>query len=776
MSNPSQTLSRTLLCALSLALISLPSLASAQVVISEVHAWTNVGNNPTDEFIELCNIGLSDEDVAGWAITDGSDLDIISSWESHPDGLPAPSGEALVVNSSVILAGQCALVLDPNYPEGDQPHAIAAGTTILTIGNSTNQAIGDGLDTGDVVVLYSAGGSAMANVVDTYGTPQLDDMWANIQDDSGNPDGIPFAESQPGYSSVRLDLGQADAESNWEVAAPSPGYRTIGGPTEVVTVAADGSGDFLTLSEANQMVRADTEILVESGTYSGGIEFREGVTLTGLGTPVIEGDLWFIDPSSNVQVTGFQLNGGIVIEGGVAAIKNNQFATTGTAIYFHNSSGSIEDNAISGGTVGIHLRQGSAPMVTENTITNPSEHGILLEVGSDPQVVQNVLSGVTGVGIECTNSPYLWMNTITGFEIGVRLGTGSSILEHNTIVGASQAGVFSSSNTDQEFGSIVGNTVAQSAGSGIVLDWTGGVVESNLVMGNQGPGIEVRGGFEFFTEPILVSHPSVAGNTVVDNAEQGIFVWGSLAEDPTQVAAPTLIGNIVMGNAGFGIEQTVTTPTIRYNNLYANISGGSDGEIDATNLSADPEFVNPDAGQFHLSNSSPCLDAVPAEEYVPWSMADAAGSERLRDFDGDGVAQMDMGAFENVAECPDADGDGYDAEDCAPEGEGDCDDSDSEIHPGATEVWYDGIDQDCDGNDEDQDGDGYEVDEDCDDTDPEVALDDCPDGDYDDSAGGAADAACDCSLAASAQPSSAVWLVALGLGFLGRRRRSLAGQ
>ncbi len=37
----------------------------------------------------------------------------------------------------------------------------------------------------------------------------------------------------------------------------------------------------------------------------------------------------------------------------------------------------------------------------------------------------------------------------------------------------------------------------------------------------------------------------------------------------------------------------------------------------------------------------------------------------------------------------------------------DCDDSDASRSPGATEVWYDGVDQNCDGNDSDQDGDGY---------------------------------------------------------------------
>ncbi|MFT6142283.1 MAG: hypothetical protein ACJAV2_000139, partial [Myxococcota bacterium] len=39
----------------------------------------------------------------------------------------------------------------------------------------------------------------------------------------------------------------------------------------------------------------------------------------------------------------------------------------------------------------------------------------------------------------------------------------------------------------------------------------------------------------------------------------------------------------------------------------------------------------------------------------------------------------------------------------------DCDDSDVSRSPGATEVWYDGVDQNCDGNDSDQDGDGFDA-------------------------------------------------------------------
>lgn len=56
----------------------------------------------------------------------------------------------------------------------------------------------------------------------------------------------------------------------------------------------------------------------------------------------------------------------------------------------------------------------------------------------------------------------------------------------------------------------------------------------------------------------------------------------------------------------------------------------------------------------------------------------------------------------------DDDGDGFAIDGGGDDTQIDCDDANADINPGADEIWYDGIDQNCDGkNDFDQDEDGY---------------------------------------------------------------------
>ncbi|MFH1465806.1 MAG: MopE-related protein [Pseudomonadota bacterium] len=123
-----------------------------------------------------------------------------------------------------------------------------------------------------------------------------------------------------------------------------------------------------------------------------------------------------------------------------------------------------------------------------------------------------------------------------------------------------------------------------------------------------------------------------------------------------------------------------------------------------------------------------CDDADPA--------VNPGQTEICNGVDDDCDGYVDNGADGASWWYPDGDGDGYGDENgksvqscSAPGGHvadgTDCDDDDDAINPGVEEVWYDGVDQDCAGDDDyDQDGDGYlGTDfggEDCDDTSDQV--------------------------------------------------------
>ena len=117
-----------------------------------------------------------------------------------------------------------------------------------------------------------------------------------------------------------------------------------------------------------------------------------------------------------------------------------------------------------------------------------------------------------------------------------------------------------------------------------------------------------------------------------------------------------------------------------------------------------------EAPEGHVGTGGDCNDGDPTIHPDAEEICDGLDNDCSGESD-DGIALLTWFA--------DSDGDGYgaigtSASFCdAPTGFGlgsdDCNDSDGAINPGATETWYDGVDQDCDGSsDYDQDGDGYD--------------------------------------------------------------------
>ncbi|MCK6503782.1 hypothetical protein L6R53_10350 [Myxococcota bacterium] len=137
---------------------------------------------------------------------------------------------------------------------------------------------------------------------------------------------------------------------------------------------------------------------------------------------------------------------------------------------------------------------------------------------------------------------------------------------------------------------------------------------------------------------------------------------------------------------------------------YRDDDGDSYGDPAESTLSCD-------LPSGYVSNDDDCDDGR--------SSVHPGATEVCNDLDDDCDGSVDEGAVSDGTWYADSDGDGYgDASDTSascdrPEGyvddDTDCDDRDEAVYPGASEVPYDGIDQDCDGDDlTDVDGDGFD--------------------------------------------------------------------
>ena len=156
---------------------------------------------------------------------------------------------------------------------------------------------------------------------------------------------------------------------------------------------------------------------------------------------------------------------------------------------------------------------------------------------------------------------------------------------------------------------------------------------------------------------------------------------------------------------------------------YTDSDGDAYGDANTGVMRCSPE---PD----EVPDGSDCDDTNSAIHPAAEEVCDGIDNNCDDNIDGDAIDAATWYA--------DADGDGFgDASSTtlsceAPTGTTadatDCDDTNPDIHPGAEETWYDGVDGDCDGgNDYDADGDGFDSDgyggTDCDDEEAGVNTD-----------------------------------------------------
>ena len=300
--------------------------------------------------------------------------------------------------------------------------------------------------------------------------------------------------------------------------------------------------------------------------------------------------------------------------------------------------------------------------------------------------------------------------TITGGNIGLGISGGGGILVkssspiiRNCVIAGNYAGEAGGAIafTGTASVGVIANTMIRNNLGGF---GTGGIscgisspwIINCLIFKNSGESV---GGINCGT-----GSPLILNSIVYGNACSYVYAMASGIAGGSGSAA--INNTIVWGNRDDVLQVSTGSDT---SVTYCNIDqDGFEAPNGDNNIRIDPLFVNSGADDFRVQAISPCIDAGLNWNVLP--PIDYEGNPRIVDGDGDGTPIVDIGAYEHQATfCSDVDADGYvvDSGGCTiPTGKqaGDCNDNSASVHPGATEVANNGIDEDCDGSDLDTKG------------------------------------------------------------------------
>ncbi len=354
-------------------------------------------------------------------------------------------------------------------------------------------------------------------------------------------------------------------------------------------------------------VDGDT-ILVSPGVYVESLNFQgKAITLIsefGPAMSVIEGTVNFDSGEGlNSVLQGFTVRngGGVSINRASPRIVGNRILEnskcSGAGVYILLASPIVQDNIISGNRTtcgggdggGIYIRGTASAQILGNVISN------------------NVVLAGHGGGISLwdAGTPTIRGNRIEGNQIG---GLG---------------------------GAAVGGGIYMAALSDALI------IE-NVIVGN----IADDAGGVYMAVPGSGQGPYLVNNTIAGNNGAQVGVAGFQAK--------ALLTNNAISGPGIGIAclagDNTAPPILRSNNAvsatgsaYSGLCAGALG-VDG-NISTDPQFVDAANGDYRLQAISNLVDA--GDNLAPGLLrTDAVGTPRIIDGNSDGIARIDMGAFE----------------------------------------------------------------------------------------------------------------------------------
>jgi Big-like domain-containing protein/parallel beta helix pectate lyase-like protein len=381
-----------------------------------------------------------------------------------------------------------------------------------------------------------------------------------------------------------------------------------------------------TIQSAIDVAAIGDTVQVFAGTYPENINFRgKAITVTSNLGPLVT----FIDGRNANPVVVFTSG-----EGRDSVLNG-----------FTLQNGIADQSLTEGGGISI-LR--SSPTITNNTIRN------------------NRACDGGGIGVNF-GSPLIQMNTITGNRAGTNSCSGGNVGGGIKIGGASSAeildnvisdnvspfgggiGLFAAGTPIVKRNIIKGNNAFNQGGGIQVVSRSDALIVQNLITGNQA---DEGGGLYWFVPvgesgrgPILVNN-TIADNNATSNGS-GIFADGGPGRTE-------LTNNIIVAKPGqsglyCGLSHQ-SPPIIRFNNIFSAggmAYGGTCSDKTGTdgNISADPLFIDPTQGDYHLQQGSPSIDA--GDNLTPnLPDKDLDGQPRILDGDDNGTAIVDMGVDE----------------------------------------------------------------------------------------------------------------------------------
>lgn len=427
------------------------------------------------------------------------------------------------------------------------------------------------------------------------------------------------------------------------LAPPASAQSTINVPGNAPTIQAG----------INAASNGDT-VLVAPGTYFENIDFMgKAITVTSSGGPAVTtidgGQKGIVVTFENSETRAAVINGFTITDDAPPLPTQVPFNADG--IFVGGANPTITNNIITNNRgYGIEVNFGSA-YISGNTISNTNTAGDpSQDFGCDYDDGDGIYIG--GTSNSPFGAPVIDHNTIEqnvghclGGGIGLYAAPLSTIISNN-IIDNNQSlgfggGIYEVNGSVSLYQNLIYNNVSGVAGGGVYLS-----------MGSEDNGA---------TGPlnVFVTNNTIYGNTISLNPlVMDAWVDGSQVALPGYVSQAGFFNNLIIADDSYSafacwpIYQYLSgAPPVVVNSDVINTGGPTYGGWctspagNTGNISADPKFKNPSAGDFHLQAGSPAIDT--GFNAAPGLLTtDLDGNPRIQNATGASEPIVDMGVYE----------------------------------------------------------------------------------------------------------------------------------